>query len=147
MPPKKTKPVKVDLSDTWKAVRDSKYFDEEFPTDKVNTFCKEVLMEWVILNPKADKLFDEATDGEMEELRTLFQNKLTIFSPFLSFDPYRVEWNTEKQGQNWFHKPTGLLIDKTFKVLGRVYDGDILWPCAKFTDQQKEWCKNHNLNF
>lgn len=147
MPPKKTKPAKVDLSDTWEAVRDSKHFDEEFSTDKVDNFCKEVLMEWVLLNPKADKLFEEATDSEMEDVRKLFHKKLKIFAPFLSFDPYRVEWNVEKQGNNWFHKPTGLVIDKTLKVLGRVYDGDILWPVEKFTDEQKEWCKNHNLNF
>ncbi len=133
-------------NDIWQPVTDHKFLDQHL-LPQLDDFCKSVFTTWAVANKKIDEFFEAAEDAEMKEIREIFSNNLHLFSPCLPWDPYRVEWHAVRKGSDWLHKPTGCLITCEGKVIGRLYNKDILWPTEKFTDAQKQWCKNHNLSF
>jgi len=146
-PAKKQTPV-IAREDTWEPVRDSKYYNEKI-LPQADNFCEKTLCELVQNFPRLDEFFANDADVQaMSAIQKIFHKNLRIFAPILPWDPYRREWLPEDRGDTWFHPPTSLLIQKdSNKVAGRVYDEDVLWPPENFTQDQKTWCKNHNLSF
>jgi len=151
-PPKQEKdtaPQKqaVNLQETPQPVRDAKFRDKFFHADAINKFCKKFFIDWSTSCSPIEKFFDEVDESGLEKIREGVTAAMDEMVPILPFDPYRTEWGCTRQNDLWLHQKSGFLITEEGQVIGKLYDENIIHPAEKFTSEQKEWCKNHNLTF